>query len=258
MKENAHNSPLRLIRRSFADRPAFGTAVSEAILVRVGTGELPATLRLHRPARELAFAKQDRVAPRFESAVRAARAAGFEPVVRMAGGRAAAFHEGTLAIAWSQPDPRPVARIRERFEQAAAIIAAALRRLGIDARVGELPGEWCPGTWSVNARNAVKLAGIGQRMIAGAAHLGAVVVVEREELIRVALEPVYSALDLDWDPATAGSAAAEVAGASLDEVEAALVGELAERHEIIDADVDPETLELAAGLEAGHDPERSR
>jgi len=256
MPHNAHHPRLRVVRRSYRDRPVFGTAVSDAILHRVAAGELEATLRLHRPARELAFAKQDRVAPGFGEAVAAARRAGFEPVVRMAGGRAAVFHEGTLAIAWARPDPRPVARIGERFEEAAAIVAAALHRLGIDARVGELPGEWCPGEWSVNAGGAVKLAGIGQRMIAGGAHVGAVVVAEGGELIRAALEPVYAALGLDWNPATAGSVAEVADGAviGLDQVERAILDELAERYEVVAADVDEATLELAASLESAHAP----
>ena len=53
MQENTHT--LRIIRQGFAELPAYGTAVSEAILHRVAEGELPATFRLHRPARELAF-----------------------------------------------------------------------------------------------------------------------------------------------------------------------------------------------------------
>lgn len=254
MQADAHKPPLHLVRRSF-DRPALGTAVSAAILTRVARGELPATLRLHRPTRELAFAKQDRVAPGFADAVRAARAAGFEPVVRMAGGRAAVFHEGTLAIAWAQPDPRPVARIRERFEQAAETVAGALHRLGVDARIGEIPGEWCPGAWSVSARGMVKLAGIGQRMTAGGAHVGAVVVADRGELIRSALEPVYGALELDWDPATAGSVAAEVGGVGVGDVEAALVDELGDRFEVHEAEVDSTTLGIARKLEPSHRPD---
>ncbi|HSI80223.1 MAG TPA: hypothetical protein VK919_06180 [Solirubrobacterales bacterium] len=251
MQRNPHK-PLRLVTRSFADRPAFGTAVSEAILIRVAAGELPATFRLHRPARELAFAKQDRVATGFGAAVEAARAAGFEPVLRLAGGRAAVFHERTLAIAWSQPEPRPVARVQERFRQAAEIITTAIRAVGVDARIGDIDGEWCQGAWSVNARGAVKLAGIGQRMIAGAAHIGAVVVVDRGELIREALDPVYRALDVDWDPGTAGSIAAEVGGIGIDEVEAAVIDALGARYDLEPADLDPQTLDRAAELEPSH------
>lgn len=252
MQGNTHNSQLRLIRASFADRPAYGTAVSQAVLRRVAAGELGATLRIHRPARELAFSKQDAASSGFERAVAAARATGYAPVVRLAGGRAAVFHEGTLALAWSQPDSSPERHIRERFELAAEIIAAALSELAIDARVGEVLGEYCPGDWSVNARGRVKLAGIGQRVISGAAHIGAVVVAGGEREIRDALVPVYAALGLDWDPVTAGSVSAERPGVTLDEVEAALLAEFRKRFDLRESELDEATLALAAELEYGH------
>jgi octanoyl-[GcvH]:protein N-octanoyltransferase len=250
MEENAHN--LRLIRQGFADRPAFGTAVSEAILRRVAAGELPATFRLHHPARELAFSKQDRAAPGFEAAVAAARRIGFEPVVRLAGGRAAAFHEGTLAFAWASPAERPTTGTHARFERIAGLVARSLRRLGADARVGEVPGEYCPGAWSINARGRTKLAGIGQRLIAGGAHAGGVVVASGSALLRDALVPVYKALDLDWDPATAGSVEDEVPDANLDAVEAAILAELDAEYTLIESEIDAETLALAERLEEGH------
>jgi octanoyl-[GcvH]:protein N-octanoyltransferase len=257
MKGNAHNSRLELRRQAFPGRPAFGTAVSEAIMRRVAAGELPATLRIHRPARELAFSKQDASATGFPAAVRAARSAGFEPVVRLAGGRAAAFHEGTLAIAWSRPEARPVAGTRARFEELAGVVVAALQDLGVDARIGEVPGEYCPGAWSVNARGEVKLAGIGQRLIAGAAHLGCVLVVNDSALLRSALEPVYSALDLDWRPATAASVEDEVSGVGLDAVEEALLSQLRGRYELVEDELDSATLELAAEFEQAHRPTAS-
>jgi lipoate-protein ligase A len=241
-----------VIRRGFADRPAYGTAVSDAILQRVAAGELEATIRIHRPARELAFSKQDRAAAGFDAAVSAARELGFEPVIRLAGGRAAAFHEGTLALAWASPAERPVAGTHERFEAIAGLVARALGRLGVDARVGEVPGEYCPGAWSVNARGEVKLAGIGQRLIAGAAHAGGVLVVGGSQLLRSALEPVYAALELDWEPATAGSVEDEVPGVGLDDAEDAILAELGERYELVEAELDPRTLTLAERLERDH------
>jgi octanoyl-[GcvH]:protein N-octanoyltransferase len=243
---------LRLIRDSFPDRPAFGTAVSEAILMRVAAGELGGTVRLHRPGPELAFSKQDAASPGFSAAVAAARGVGFEPVLRLAGGRAAVFHEGTLALARATPAAHPARTTRERFEEVAATITAALRRLGVDARIGEVPGEYCPGGWSVNARGEVKLAGIGQRLIAGAAHVGCVIVVSGAARLRTALEPVYEALELDWDPKTAASIEDEVSGVGLAEVEDAILAEIAGGYELEPAQLDPATLELAEGLEARH------
>jgi lipoate-protein ligase A len=252
LQANVHKPRLRLLRTGFPDRPAFGTAVSEAILRRVATGELEPTIRLHRPHRELAFSKQDRAAAGFERAVAAAREQGFEPVVRLAGGRAAAFHEASLAIAWATAAERPVAGTRERFEWLATLVARALAGLGVDARVGEVEGEYCPGAWSVNARGRVKLAGIGQRLIAGGAHAGGVVVAGDSQLLRRALEPVYAALELEWDPSTAGAVEDEAPGTGLDDVSAAIVAALAEEFELVEDEVDAETLALAERLEHGH------
>jgi octanoyl-[GcvH]:protein N-octanoyltransferase len=237
---------LRLIRHSFPDQPELSTAISRTILTRVAAGELPPTVRIHRPGREVAFGRQDLANPGYEAAANAAQAAGFAAVERLAGGRAAVFHEGTIAIARAYADPQPPKRTYARFEQMADLIAAALRGLGVDARVGEVPGEYCPGAYSVNARGAVKLAGIGQRMIRGGAHMGSVVVASGGREIADVLIPVYEALELDWDPATSGSVAEEV-GRDVDpgELEEAIIAELAKSYELVDAELDEETMELA-------------
>ena len=248
---------LCVVRRAFPGRPVFGTAVSHAILIRVAAGELPATLRLQRPGPILAFSRQDRASPGFEAAVGAAREAGFEPVLRLAGGRAAAFHEQTLACSWAVPDSRPMARTTKRFREMAELLAAALGGLGIDARVGEVPGEYCPGAWSVNARGRTKLVGIGQRLIAGAAHRGAVVVVGESERIRQVLVPVYDALGLEWDPATAGCVEDEIGNVNLDAVEKAILSRLGQRYQLSERELDATTLELAARLEPDHGVGRS-
>jgi lipoate-protein ligase A len=211
----------------------------------VGRGELPETLRIYRPGRMVAFGKRDAVTPGYTAAAAAARAAGFEPLLRLAGGRAAVFHEDTLVLAHAIPDPEPRVGIRERFAAMAEAVAAALRRLGVDARVGEVPGEYCPGEWSVNARGRVKLAGTAQRLIAGASHTGAVIVVANAERVREILVPIYEALGLDWDPATAGSVADEVPAATWDAVAGALLEEYEHDHELEPAALDRETLALA-------------
>jgi octanoyl-[GcvH]:protein N-octanoyltransferase len=128
----------------------------------------------------------------------------------------------------------------------ADVIAGALRGLGVDARVGELPGEYCPGAYSVNARGQVKLAGIGQRMIRGGAHVGGVIVASGGDEVARVLVPVYRALELDWEPDTSGSVAEEL-GREVDpgEVEEALIAELGRRYELVDAEIDEETLQRA-------------
>ncbi len=238
---------LRLIRHSFPDQPELSTAISRTILERVAAGELPPTIRIHRPGREVAFGRQDVASPGFAAAAAAARAAGFAAVERLAGGRAAVFHEGTIAIARAYADPQPPKRTYARFEEMAELIAAALRELGVDSRVGEVPGEYCPGAYSVNARGAVKLAGIGQRMIRGGAHMGGVVVASGGDEIAGVLVPVYEALELDWEPATSGSVAEEL-GRQVNpgELEEALIAEFGKRYALVSSELDDETVNAAA------------
>ena len=200
-------------------------------MFRVAAGELPETLRIARPGTTVAFAKRDAVSPGYDAAVRAAREQGFEATLRLAGGRAAVFHDGTMEIGHAVPDAEPRAGIHERFRQTAGRLARALVTLGVDARVGEVAGEYCPGRYSVNARGAAKLAGIGQRVVGGGSHTGVVLVVEGEERINAVLEPVYSALGLDWEPGVTGSVRAEEAGATWERVAEALVTEVAREYD---------------------------
>jgi len=223
--------------------------VSRAILERVALGELPQTFRLARPGAMVAFGKQDVNSPGYGTAVAAARAGGFEAVQRLAGGRAAVFHEHTIAFAWAGRADDTWSGTHDRFRNIAGIVERALRRLGVDARVGEVPREYCPGDYSVNARGRTKLAGIGQRLIKGAWHIGGVIVVGEGERVRDVLVPVYEALGLDWDPATAGAVADEAPGIVWEEAAHALAAELP-AHE--PAELDAETLALAERLAPGH------
>ena len=127
-----------LITQAFADRPALDTAISAAILERVARHELPETIRIARPGAMVAFGKQDKASPWYVEAAAAARAQGFEAVHRLAGGRAAVFHEQTVAFAWAQQNRDPWPGTHDRFRQVAAAIERALRGLGADARTGGL------------------------------------------------------------------------------------------------------------------------
>jgi octanoyl-[GcvH]:protein N-octanoyltransferase len=243
---------LRLLQDSFGDDPALDAAVSRALMLRVAAGELQDTLRIARPGATLMFAKRDAVAPGYEEAVRAARDHGFEPTLRLAGGRAAVFHEGTMEIGHALYDAEPRGGIHERFERTASRLARALARVGVDARVGEVAGEYCPGRYSVNARGAVKLAGIGQRVVGGGSHTGTVLVIEGEDRINEVLGPVNAALGLDWDPAVSGSVRTESPSTTWDDVRDAIVTEYARDSELVPGEVDAETLALARRLAHEH------
>jgi octanoyl-[GcvH]:protein N-octanoyltransferase len=221
-------------------------------MFRVAARELPETLRIARPGTTVALAKRDAVAPGYQAAVRAAREHGFEATLRLAGGRAAIFHDGTMEIGHAVPDDEPRAGIHERFGRTAERLARTLASVGVDARVGEVAGEYCPGRYSVNARGAAKLAGIGQRVVGGGSHTGVVLVIEGEDRINSVLEPVYAALGLDWEPAVTGSVRTEAGSATWDTVTDALVTEYARDYELVEAAVDPETLALARRLAPEH------
>lgn len=256
---------LRVVDASYAGRAVLGAGISSALMHRVARGELEPTMRLHRTGPILAFGRLDKLRPGYLRAVEIAREHGYEPIERLAGGRAAVFHEGSISFSRATREAGAYAGTRTRFIEMAEMVARALDLLGVDARVGEVPGEYCPGDYSVNARGAVKLAGIGQRVITGGAHVGGVIVVRGAARIREVLEPVYEALELEWVPATTGSVAAEIGedDASLeastpdlliDRVIDAVRTVLAERFELIDTDLDEATLELAAELRAKHAP----
>ena len=248
-KRGAGGATIELVRTSFQDRPAYDTAVSRAILERVAQGELPETFRLARPGAMVAFGKQDVNSPGYADAVSAARRGGFEAVRRLAGGRAAVFHEHTIAFAWAGRAEDTWSGTHDRFRTIAGIVERALRRLGVDARTGEVPREYCPGEYSVNARGETKLVGIGQRLVKGAWHIGGVIVVAEGERVRDVLVPVYEALRLDWDPATAGAVADEVPGTTWEDAADALLAELPDHDR---AELDPATLAMAQRLEPEH------
>ena len=189
------------------------------------------TFRLHRPARELAFSKQDRAAPGFERAVRGGargRVRAGRPARRRPRRRLSRGHAGVRL-----GDARPSARSPAPASASswlAEIVAAALRGLGVDARVGEVPGEYCPGAWSVNAARADQAR--RDRPAADRRRRPRRRRARRQRTRSCCARrssPSYAALELDWDPATAGSVEDEVAGDDARRVEEAIVAELGAR-----------------------------
>lgn len=197
------------------------------LLREVAVGNRSPTLRLYRPSPTVAFGQRDARLPGFAAAADASRAHGFAPLVRRAGGRAAAYHRGCLVVDHIEPATDAVAGTRTRFAAFGGFFAGILTDVGLDARVGEVPGEYCPGEFSVHGRvdgvPAVKLVGTAQRVIAGAWLFSSVFVVEQAEPLRGVLTDVYTALGLEWVPSTAGAAQDLVAGVTVADVEHALL-----------------------------------
>ena len=261
-KDRGATSPLRrlvLLEERFPDRPVFDTALSHALLRRVASGAKGESLRLYRPGKALLFSSLDLRRPGFRRAAELALAKGFAPVIRLAGGRAAAFLEESVAFAWAIHDPDARLRIRSRFEEISDWIVRALRRLGLDARIGAVAGEYCPGEFSVNLGGRTKVMGVGQRVIRGGAHVGGVVTVGQTEELRAVLVPVYEALGFGFDATTAGGIADADPGLSSGDFIEAMGGILREKGFLLEEGLFDASIHVEArALEPVHSPTGNR
>jgi octanoyl-[GcvH]:protein N-octanoyltransferase len=213
-----------------------------SLLTAAKAGQLGPTLRVYRPRPTVAFGQRDTRLPGFEAAAAACRNLGFEPLVRRAGGRAAAYHEGCLVIDHIEPHPDAVAGARGRFGLFGDLLARGLTAAGVEAAVGEVPGEYCPGEFSVHgidrsgSGRRIKLAGTAQRVVSGAWLFSTVVVISDSAPLRAVLTAAYAELGLDWEPATAGAADDLLPGLTPDGVEPALRREYAHYTALADGD----------------------
>ncbi|MPY97976.1 MAG: lipoate--protein ligase family protein [Actinophytocola sp.] len=212
-----------------------------------------AVLRVYRPeSRVVAFGRRDTRRPGFPSAVAAARSAGFTPVVRPQGGRAVAYTERSLVVDHIHPHTDTLDGMDARFARYGELWARVLSGFGIDTRVGEVPGEYCPGAYSVNARGVVKLVGTAQRVIKGAWLFSAVAIFDDAELLRPVLADVYRALDLQFDVASVGSIREEASSVSLERLETAILAEYDGHDGLTATTLGAETTHLAQTLIDDH------
>jgi octanoyl-[GcvH]:protein N-octanoyltransferase len=196
--------------------------VNAAQLLRdVAAGRSGGGRFVYRPGPTAAFGRLDRLRPGYEAAQDAARVHGLEPILREGGGHAVVYDERSVVLEEVTPSTEIAAGIQARFDDGTARIVAALRSLGLDPQVGELPGEYCAGAHSIHL-GGVKVVGTAQRVVRGAALFAAVVLVGGGDTIRAALTDIYAALDLDWDPSTAGAIQDVTPHITPESVEAAL------------------------------------
>jgi len=208
--------------RGRAETIATDRAVSARLLERAASGE--SAVRAWSPHRQVAFGRRDARSEGYERARRIARERGFPPVERDVGGRAVAYTGSTVAFARAEPATGR-GSIDRRYDRTTAALVAALAELGVDARPGEPPSSFCPGTHSLQSSG--KVVGLAQRVRREAAITAGICLVEDHGAIAGVLEPVYDALGVDLDPDTVGSIAR--AGGEADpvtvarEIESALV-----------------------------------
>ncbi len=231
--------------------PAMELAAATALVRRASAGEVAEAVRIYRPAEPvLVFGRRDTRHPGFAAAVQAGRAAGFVPLVRAVGGRPVAYASEALVIDHVRHDLRATEEQQSRFKAFGQLYADTLGALGIDARVGEVAGEYCPGPESINARGAVKLVGTGQRVVRNAWLFSSLTVVGDDDRIRSLLIEVYANLELPFDPATVGSLSTERPGLTAADVEHHFHSALAAG--VTPSPLDAPTLQLAATIAPDH------
>jgi octanoyl-[GcvH]:protein N-octanoyltransferase len=209
---------LALITAACAADPVLDIALSHALLADVAGGRRAPALRIFRPGPTVAFGRLDALLPGFDAARALAREHGFTPVLRSVGGHAAVFDERCVVVEHFTHEQDATAGLQSRFERQARLVRDALGSLGVDARIGQLPGEYCAGEHSVNLGGRVKVAGIAQRVVRHGAMTSAVVVAGGGAELRAAIASVYAALDVPVDPATAGALDEELRDVTVEDV----------------------------------------
>lgn len=214
---------MRVCTDSTPEDPAADMALTQTLLREVAAGSAEPVARVYRPGPTAAFGRLDTLRAGYPAAREAAARHGLTPLVRLGGGTAAIYGPGSVVVDLVSRSERVAEKIEERFVAGVGLLVGALAGLGVETVVGELPGAYCPGRFSLHLPGGPKIAGSAQRSIRGAALFTAVVLVEDGAWVRAALTDVYAALERPWDPATAGAIAELHPGVDADAVAAALV-----------------------------------
>lgn len=249
------NDALSVLSNALSGDGPLDTATSRSILQAVGRGEMGETFEIGTSSRVVAFGKHDTTSASFGEAVQVAVDHGFQPTIRIAGGRAAVFHETTLRFGWTRAVDDPATTMHDGFRQISTMVIDTLATFGIHGVVGEIPGEYCPGSYSVHIAGR-KVMGVGQRLIRNAAHVGGVVVMANSEAINDVLVPIYSLLDLDLDPSVTGSVA-DALPIAVEDFADAFVAKVARERPTMEIALSDTVREDAIRFRPDHDPRPS-
>jgi octanoyl-[GcvH]:protein N-octanoyltransferase len=235
------------------DDPGTAYAYGRILFEEVAAGVRPPTVSITPSAPHVGVTRKDTLKASFGDAVRAAHEEGYPTLVRGAGGGAIAAHHGTFGFSIVRPAEDTRRSIRERYDEAAALVLGAFSRLGVCAEVGEVRDEFCPGDHSLRVggwENGMKLVGIAQRVTRRAASVGGIVLVWGEEDLARILARVYFALDLPMRPGSVGSLRRTGSKAEVEDVIAAFAREAKLRYDAQPVILDEESLRRARGKRA--------
>lgn len=193
------------------------------ILRLVAQSATPAVVvSAYRAAEAVALTRRESLLPGFAHAVQAARSSSFEVAIRPTGGRAAVMGRHCMVLEMFLPTVGGRPDLESVFEFGSTRLVHMLRELMVDARVGEVPGEFCPGPHSINVGGMRKIVGTAQRGIRGARMFSALVMMGVDARMRDVLSAVNACLALPWRPETLGSLEAELPGIPVQDVQQAL------------------------------------
>jgi lipoate-protein ligase A len=192
---------MRLLRGRAADYEQDYARTREMV-ARVAEDREPA-LRAWTPHRQVAFGRRDRRADDYDRACAIATDRGYAVLEREVGGRAVVYTGTTVAFALAEPTADGRGGIHTRYDQMTEAVQRALADVGVDAREGEPPDSFCPGTHSLQAEG--KIVGLAQRVRESVALTAGILVVSDHELFASVLDPIYEALGVPFDPNSVGS-----------------------------------------------------
>lgn len=197
-------SPTPVAASALADQ-----AISRDLLEQTARGAIDGALRIWTPVPALALSRLDELRAGATKAREVAARNGVEAVLRVSGGHAVVLGPGSFCVGFAEPAVT-FEGTQERYERLTRALIDAFRAIGVESERGRVEGEWCPGTWSIRS-GSVKLAGLAQRAIKGAAWAEAVVDLAPDDKTRDLLAEVYAALELPLERSTLGSLS-ELAG----------------------------------------------
>jgi len=192
--------------------PGDGFGLQQALLEEVASGERGPNALMWTSSRYFGATRPETRLPSFEEAVKAAEHLGFPVLVRNSGGGAVAANEGSVSFSLTFPVEDLRHGLYERYAEGVELIAAALRRLGVDAEGGAVEGEFCPGAHSVRSGGprGVKHAGLAQRVTRRAARLEVLILVSGTGELVPVLQKFYGTLGLPFRPESIGDLPADV------------------------------------------------